>query len=118
MYGKDDDPELEETGTQSLAHKISESPAYRSLEFATSQDIYKLPEPHYDVQPIESQPALLQQHDGKTANVTDINSLLSNHRSHWKNVKKSWIEHGRKRDQRYSNSLEALRTAHRRIQAK
>ncbi|KAL3093727.1 hypothetical protein niasHS_006289 [Heterodera schachtii] len=96
---------------------------HRSLDLMATKDIFALPPPRADGPPlldprpqrlirrvdIQSQTAQQQQ---QRSDQQQMDTLLDDHLQHWKRVKQNWCEYGRKREQRYADSLQLLRTVY------
>lgn len=96
------------------------SAAHPSLDLMATKDIYALPPPRSDAPPLldlrpqwpvrcveEPQQRMMNNDDQPQMGI-----LLDDHLQHWKKVKQNWRDYSRKREQRYADSLQLLRTVY------
>uniref|UniRef100_A0A915DAM8 Antolefinin n=1 Tax=Ditylenchus dipsaci TaxID=166011 RepID=A0A915DAM8_9BILA len=108
MYGKDDEPEIEKEEEQPYS-----VPRFQSLDLMATKEIFSLPLPRHDIPLMDPRPQKVLRSEPITSyDKENTKKNLENYCSHWKNVKKSWSQYNRKREQRYSNSIQLLRTVY------
>uniref|UniRef100_A0A183C0V1 Rxt2-like protein n=1 Tax=Globodera pallida TaxID=36090 RepID=A0A183C0V1_GLOPA len=126
MYGKDDEPPTEEQDaegeqqqTEDGGNNLFDMGTHRSLDLLATKNIFALPPPRPDAPPLlDPRPQrLIRRVDDQQAMLIsakegDMNTVLDEHLKHWKRVKQNWNEYSRKREQRYADSLQLLRTVY------
>ncbi|KAI1716444.1 LIN37 domain-containing protein [Ditylenchus destructor] len=108
MYGKDDEPEPEKE--EEAPYNI---PRFQSLDLMATKEIYSLPAPREEIPLMDPRPQkVLRPEPISVTKTGNIDEMLEDYRKHWKDVKKNWSLYNRKREQRYSNSIQLLRTVY------
>ncbi|KAH7727856.1 abnormal cell lineage protein 37 [Aphelenchoides avenae] len=106
MYGKDEEPEKGDEVDYP-------PPAEGSLDLLATKDIHALPLPRYDVPLMDPRPQKIPRgKPNKNVNLESAEDILADYQRHWKRVKSSWTDYNAKREERYSNSIQLLRTVY------
>uniref|UniRef100_A0A914E154 Uncharacterized protein n=1 Tax=Acrobeloides nanus TaxID=290746 RepID=A0A914E154_9BILA len=105
MYGRDDDHDRDE-----------EVPDYpltveHSLDLLATKEIYALPPPRYDVALMDPRPSRVVRPETEL-NVENASAddILKEYKQHWRNVRKEWTNYTKRREERYSRSIQLLST--------
>ncbi|KAF7633121.1 hypothetical protein Mgra_00007483 [Meloidogyne graminicola] len=109
MYGKDDDPQDQESGFLD-EHEYENS---KSLDLLATREINVLPPPLADIPLMDPRPQKVMRFEPPAKEeITNKEKTLSEYKRHWKRVKKNWHDYNQKRQLRYKNSLQLLRTVY------
>jgi hypothetical protein len=106
MYGKEEE-----------AERLDESeyppPSEHSLDLLATKEIYALPRPRYEVPLMDPRPQKIPRAvNNPHLNLDNIDDIIGDYQRHWKRVKASWTDYNEKREERYANSINLLRTVH------
>nr|CAD2197820.1 unnamed protein product [Meloidogyne enterolobii] len=111
MYGKDDEPLDQESGY--LEEQEYEPHFNKSLDLMATREINALPPPLHEVPLMDPRPQKVMRFEPPAnEEITSKEKTLEEYRRHWKRVKKNWLDYNQKRQLRYKNSLQLLRTVY------